>query len=77
MTAQVSDTVAGYARLLPDLTHKVKVVTPATSSREELVGVWKQWMQEAGKPTMHLTTVLILLHLSNARDARLIVCAGQ
>lgn len=55
MTAQVSDTVAGYARLLPDLTHKVKVLTPETSSREELVGVWKQWMQEAGASTMQST----------------------
>ena len=59
MTAQVSDTVAGYARLLPDLTHKVKVLTPETSSREELVGVWKQWMQEAGASTTHLTIINI------------------
>merc|ERR1712130_651420 len=51
LSRKVSDTVAGYAKLLPDLTHKVKVVTPSTSSREELVGVWKQWMQEAVQET--------------------------
>ena len=44
---QVSQTVAGYAKDLPDLTHSVKYTAPPTASREQLIEVWKSWMQEA------------------------------
>ena len=44
----MSATLATYARELPELTSSVKLTTPASASREELVEVWKQWMQQAG-----------------------------
>lgn len=55
---QISDTVAGYAKLLPELTHSVKYVTPPHKTRDDLVAVWKEWMQEAGETAPELSLSL-------------------
>ena len=45
----MSATLATYAKELPELTSSVKLTIPASATREELVEVWKEWMQQAGK----------------------------
>lgn len=51
LSRKVSATITTYAKDLPELTQAVKIATPAGASREELVNVWKQWMQQAVEET--------------------------